>query len=163
MHKVELRKAMSSDADEMLALLKSVCAEGEALPFIDGIDHALIDSQWLGASACVLAWEAGRLLGMYRYGANMPGRGAHIATATFLVRQEARGLGIGRILVADCLAAAKQAGFEAMQFNQVLMSNLAALALYRSMGFRRIGRVPAAFRHARLGLVDAYILYRTLS
>ncbi|WEF34108.1 GNAT family N-acetyltransferase [Pseudoduganella chitinolytica] len=147
----------------MLALLRAVCAEGDALPFTEGIDERLIASQWLAAPGCVLAWAEDRLLGMYRFGANMPGRGAHVATATFLVSREARGHGLGRRMVTHCLEAATAAGFDAMQFNQVLKTNTAALALYRSLGFRRVGRIPRAFRHAQLGLVDAYILYRPLA
>lgn len=163
MAQVELRQAAAGDAGAMLALLRAVCAEGDALPFTEGIDEQLIASQWLAARGCVLAWADGRLLGMYRFGANMPGRGAHVASATFLVSEAARGQGLGRRLVAHCLQAARDAGFEAMQFNQVLATNTAALALYRSMGFRRVGRIPRAFRHARLGPVNAYILYRVLA
>lgn len=160
---LELREATRGDAHAMLALLRAVCAEGDALPFIDGLDLALIDSQWFGAAGCVLAWRGEGLLGMYRFGPNMPGRGAHIATATFLVRREARGQGLGRTLVAHCLDAARDAGFRAMQLNQVLSSNTAALALYRSLGFRIAGTIPGAFEHLRLGYVDGFIMTRALT
>ena len=146
----------------MLGLLQSVCAEGSALPFVDGIDADMIEQIWLGARGCVLACDDGALLGMYRYGPAMPGRGAHIATATFLVGEKARGRGVGRALVEHCMQSAKAAGFRAMQFNQVLSCNAPALALYRSLGFAVIGTVPGAFDHVVHGYVDAHIMYRSL-
>ncbi|SDD09715.1 Acetyltransferase (GNAT) family protein [Massilia sp. PDC64] len=133
------------------------------MPFVDGIDDAMIDAVWLGARGCVLACIGGDVLGMYRYGPAMPGRGSHIATATFLVGEHARHRGIGRALVEHCLQAAQAAGFRAMQFNQVLSCNQPALALYRSLGFAVIGTVPKAFDHSLHGYVDAHIMYRELS
>jgi ribosomal protein S18 acetylase RimI-like enzyme len=146
----------------MLGLLQSVCQEGSALPFIDGIDENMIDQIWLGARGCVLACDNDDVLGMYRYGPSMPGRGSHIATATFLVGENARNRGVGRALVEHCIQSARDAGFRAMQFNQVLSCNQPALALYRDLGFVVIGTVPKAFDHILHGYVDAHIMYRTL-
>jgi ribosomal protein S18 acetylase RimI-like enzyme len=159
---MEMRPATRDDASAMLGLLQSVSQEGSALPFIDGIDDNMIDQIWLGARGCVLACDNSEVLGMYRFGPTMPGRGSHIATATFLVGEHARGRGVGRALVEHCIQSAKTAGFRGMQFNQVLSSNLAALALYRSLGFAVIGTVPKAFDHIELGYVDAHMMYREL-
>jgi len=49
-----------------------------------------------------------------------------------------------------------------MQFNLVVATNEAALRLYRGFGMSEIGRLPQAFRHRDLGLVDAIIMYRLL-
>lgn len=157
-----LRSAAPSDAPAMLALLQSISDEGDALPFLGALDQDFIRGQWLGAPGCMLACRNGEVLGMYRYGANMPGRGAHVSTATFVVSRHARGQGIGRSLVTHCLDAARAAGYRAMQFNQVVSNNHAALALYRSLGFIEAGCIPEAFRHDRLGYLDACILYRKL-
>ena len=162
MKELALRTATRADAGAMLALLRSVTSEGDTLPFQDAIDAGFIDSQWLSAAGCVVAYHGDVLAGMYRYGANMPGRGSHIATATFLVAAQTRGQGLGRTLVTHCLEQAKASGFRAMQFNQVVATNRAALALYRSLGFRRVGRIPAAFAHPRDGFVAAYIMYLEL-
>ncbi|AVR97039.1 GNAT family N-acetyltransferase [Pseudoduganella armeniaca] len=157
-----LRTATPMDAPAMLALLRSVTTEGDTLPFHDDVGADFIDGQWLGAAGCVLACQGDSLLGMYRYGANMPGRGSHVATATFLVAHAARGCGLGRMLLAHCLDTARAAGFCAMQFNQVVATNHAALALYRSVGFRRVGRIPGAFAHPQQGYVAAYVMYLDL-
>jgi ribosomal protein S18 acetylase RimI-like enzyme len=50
----------------------------------------------------------------------------------------------------------------AMQFNFVVSSNEGALRLWQKHGFEIVGRVPRAFRHARLGLVDVFVMYRDL-
>jgi len=162
MSDVELRAAVNADAPAMLALLRSASEEGDALPFLDGLDVDFIDGQWLRAEGCVVACREGRLLGMYRYGRNMPGRGAHICTATFVVERAARGQGIGRALVIHCLDSAKASGYRAIQFNQVVSTNCAALLLYRSLGFTEVGCIPEAFKHERLGFVPAYVMYRAL-
>jgi len=162
MKELDVRPAVRADAGAMLDLLRSVSLEGDTLPFRDGVDGDFIDSQWLGATGCHLAYQNEVLLGMYRYGPNMPGRGAHIATATFIVAQGCRGRGLGRILVQHCLDRARASGFRAMQFNQVVATNLAALSLYRSMGFMKVGEIPEAFAHPRDGYVAAYVMYLDL-
>lgn len=162
MSSLELRAAAPTDAPAMLALLQSASAEGDALPFLNGLDADFIESQWLRAAGCVVAFRGAVLLGMYRYGTIMPGRGSHICTGTFVVSREARGQGIGRALVTHCLDAAKASGYQAMQFNQVVSTNSAALSLYRSLGFTEAGCIPEAFKHDHLGYVPAYVMYRRL-
>lgn len=162
MSNLDLRAAVPDDVPAMLALLAATAEEGDALPFVGGLDVGFIASQWLGAAGCVVACDGAVLLGMYRYGAAMPGRGSHVCTATFVVSREARGQGIGRALVMHCLDAATAAGYRAMQFNQVVSTNRAALALYKSLGFIEAGCIPEAFRHEQLGYVPAYIMYRKL-
>lgn len=162
MSELTLRAATRADASAMLALLRSAIAEGDTLPFNTALDGEFIDQQWLGAYGCVLACRGDILAGMYRYGANMPGRGSHIATATFIVDQRFRGQGIGRTLVEHCIEESRASGFRAMQFNQVVSTNLAALALYRSLGFNIAGTIPEAFAHPRDGYVAAHVMYLDL-
>ena len=49
-----------------------------------------------------------------------------------------------------------------MQFNFVIASNERAVRLWQACGFEIVGRLPAAFRHPRLGDVDAYVMLRAL-
>ena len=160
----EMRTARAADGAAMLALLQQVCAEGDTLPFVERVDASLIDEVWLAAAGCMLALDPSdaSVLGMYRLGSNMPGRGAHIASATYLVAANARGKGIGRALVADSLLKATALGFRGMQFNQVVAGNVAAVALYESMGFAVTGRTPGGFRDDRSGFVDTLIMFRPL-
>jgi ribosomal protein S18 acetylase RimI-like enzyme len=99
---------------------------------------------------------------MYKVGANYPDLGSHVASATYLVSPQAQGKGIGRSLVNHSLSQAQSDGFSAMQFNYVVSTNIAAVALYGKLGFAIVGTLPKAFRHKRLGLVDAYVMHRFL-
>jgi RimJ/RimL family protein N-acetyltransferase len=57
---------------------------------------------------------------------------------------------------------AKKEGYTAMQFNCVVSTNEASIALWKKLGFSVVGTLPQAFRHVRLGLVDAYVMYKLL-
>jgi ribosomal protein S18 acetylase RimI-like enzyme len=57
---------------------------------------------------------------------------------------------------------ARTRGFLAMQFNVVVSTNERAIRLWQLMGFEVIGRIPQAFRHPKVGLVEAYVMYRAL-
>ena len=60
------------------------------------------------------------------------------------------------------MAAARAAGFLAMQFNCVVSTNEVAVKLWRKHGFAIVGTVPRAFRHATRGLVDIHVMHRFL-
>jgi len=42
-------------------------------------------------------------------------------------------------------------------------SNEAAVALWQKLGFETVGRLPRAYRHARLGLVDCLVMFKWLA
>ena len=79
-----------------------------------------------------------------------------------MVAPAAYGRGVARAMCAHSLDEACKRGFAAMQFNFVIASNTRAVALWQSMGFDIVGRLPGAFRHPRLGPVDALVMFRTL-
>jgi ribosomal protein S18 acetylase RimI-like enzyme len=54
-------------------------------------------------------------------------------------------------------------GFRAMQFNLVVSTNERAVRLWRKLGFSVVGTLPRAFRHLRLGYVDAIVMFKELS
>lgn len=159
---MEIRQATAADLDAMWDIFQSVIAAGDALPFSDGFDRGTFQSHWFGVQTSYVAVTGSDVLGMYKFGANYPGLGAHVASATYLVRPATQGRGIGRALVQHSLAQARNNGFLAMQFNYVVSSNAPAVELYRKLGFTIAGTLPKAFRHKQLGLVDAYVMYRFL-
>ena len=146
----------------MWDIFQSVIASGDALPFADSLDRPTFHSHWFGAHAAYVVETDAGVLGMYKLGPNYPDRGAHIASATYLVSAAAQGRGIGRAMVEHSLALAQQAGYVAMQFNYVVSTNAPAVKLYEKLGFHIAGTLPKAFRHEQLGLVDAYVMYRSL-
>jgi hypothetical protein len=54
-------------------------------------------------------------------------------------------------------------GFLAMQFNSVVSTNEVAVALWQKLGFEVVGRLPRAYQHARLGLVDCLVMFKWLA
>jgi ribosomal protein S18 acetylase RimI-like enzyme len=49
-----------------------------------------------------------------------------------------------------------------MQFNFVVSANEHAVRLWESLGFAIVGRLPGAFRHPKIGYVDALVMFRKL-
>ena len=60
-------------------------------------------------------------------------------------------------------AVAVTLGFVAMQFNLVAVTNERAVRLWQRLGFAVVGTLPSAFRHQRLGLVNALVMFKTLA
>lgn len=110
----------------------------------------------------VVAVDEDELLGTAQMGPNRPGRGAHVATASFMVGQVARGRGVGRALGEDMIAWARREGYAAIQFNAVVETNEPAVHLWQALGFEIIGTVPGAFDHARHGRVGLHVMHRRL-
>jgi ribosomal protein S18 acetylase RimI-like enzyme len=102
------------------------------------------------------------LVGTYYLRPNARGGGSHVANCGYMTAPAARGKGVARAMCLHSLAHAKARGFHAMQFNFVVASNAAAIALWTDLGFSEIGRLPQAFRHPTLGLIDALVMYRLL-
>lgn len=159
---MKIRQATSADLEAMWAIFQSVIATGDTLTFSDGVDRETFQSHWFGTQASYVAVAGSDVLGMYKFGANHPGLGSHVASATYVVRPGAQGKGIGRALVQHSLARAQSDGFIAMQFNYVVSTNAPAVELYKKLGFAIVGTLPKAFRHQQLGLVDAHVMFRFL-
>jgi ribosomal protein S18 acetylase RimI-like enzyme len=102
------------------------------------------------------------VVGSYILKPNQPGLGAHISNASFIVSASARGQGIGRAMGEHCLSEARRLGFRAMQFNFVVSTNDSAVHLWQQFGFKIVGTLPGAFRHAQKGYVDVYVMFRSL-
>ncbi len=85
-----------------------------------------------------------------------------MANAGYMVDRRFRGRGVGRALGQHSLQTARELGYSAMQFNQVVATNVGAVELWRRLGFSVIGVSPRSFRHPRQGLVDMLIMHREL-
>ena len=89
--------------------------------------------------------KKGEILGLYILHPNNVGRCAHIANASYGVAKNARGKGVGEILVRHSLTKAKELGFRIMQFNAVVANNEVALRLYEKLGFTKLGVIKGGF------------------
>jgi L-amino acid N-acyltransferase YncA len=161
---VEIRAVTEADWPSIWPFLSVVLAAGETYTYPRDITEAQARDAWLLAPPwhVVVAEEAGRILGIAKYGPNWPGGGSHVANASFVVDPAAGGRGVGRGLAEHVLAAARSRGFRAMQFNAVVETNTGAVALWQSLGFGILATIPEAFDHPTAGLVGLHIMHRFL-
>ncbi len=161
---IHLRAAMPGDADAIWTIVEPVIRAGETYAVDQDMTRDAALAWWLSPAheTRVAANDAGQVLGTYTLRENHAGGGAHVANCGYMVATGATGQGIGRIMAEDSLRLARERGFLAMQYNFVIASNTGAIALWHSLGFAEIGRQPQAFRHPRLGFVDALVMQRFL-
>jgi GNAT superfamily N-acetyltransferase len=106
---------------------------------------------------------AGALVGTYYLRPNSLALGAHVANAGYVVAEECRRQGVGSRLCQHSLQTARRLGFRLMQFNLVVSTNSAGIRCWQKNGFQVVGTLPGAFRHQRLGYVDALVMVQLLS
>jgi ribosomal protein S18 acetylase RimI-like enzyme len=49
-----------------------------------------------------------------------------------------------------------------MQFNFVVSTNEGAIRIWQKLGFEIVGTLPKAFKHHKLGFVDAFVMFKQL-
>jgi ribosomal protein S18 acetylase RimI-like enzyme len=151
------------DFDAVWSIFHAVVALGDSYVFAAETPRHAAIAYFFGPGIISRVSERdGRVVGMYKLVPNRIDRGSHVANASFMVAPAASGRGVGRELGEHCLREAKRAGFDAMQFNFVVSTNTAAVSLWQKLGFEIVGTLPRVFRHATLGLVDAYVMHRAL-
>ena len=84
-----------------------------------------------------------------------------MANAACMVAPARAGAGLGRWTAELVLDEARSAGYTAMQCNAVVADNAAAVALWRSLEFAVVGRVPGGYRDADRS-DDLLIMHRML-
>ena len=160
---VRIRSATAADAADILRIFRDVVAAGDTYLFETSTTDNDALSYFLGPGILsFVAEEQGQVIGVYKLIPNHVGRGSHVANASFMVDPKAQGRGAGRALGEHCMEAARRQGYDAMQFNFVVSTNTAAIALWKKLGFNIVGTLPKAFDHAALGKVDAYVMHRFL-
>ena len=168
-----IRPARAADADAVWRIFRAVVAGADTYLFPPDTTRAEAVEYFMGIDAdgrdtgpdrlqTYVAEADGAVVGMYKLIPNRPGLGSHVANASFMVDPPAQGRGVGRAMGEHSLAQARLAGYRAMQFNFVVSTNSAGVELWKKLGFTIVGTLPQAFRHASLGLVDAYVMHRFL-
>jgi len=161
---VNIREARDDDWPSIFPIFSAIVAAGESYAYPPNLSLDDAKAQWMeGApSRVIVAVDEGRIVGSAKAGPNHPGRGAHVATASFMVDPNAQGQGVGRALGLEVIEWARTEGFSAMQFNAVVETNVSAVQLWRSLGFDVLTTVPEAFDSAEHGLVGLHIMYLRL-
>lgn len=160
---MRIRPAIETDAAAILAILLPVIRAGETYALDRDMPEAAILAYWFGSDReTFVAEDDGRIIGTYFLRANQAGGGRHVANCGYVTDAAMAGRGIARAMAEHSLQTARDRGFRAMQFNFVVGSNERAVRLWASLGFETVGRLPAAFRHPRLGYVDVLVMFRSL-
>ena len=160
---MQIRPVINADHDAIWKIFHQIIAAGDTYAFDPQMPREEALAYWFRADThTYVAEQDGGVVGTYILRPNQSGPGSHVANAAFMVARDAEGAGVGRRMAEHCLTEARRMGFRAMQFNFVIASNESAVRLWQKLGFRIIGTLPGAFRHARKGLVDAYVMFREL-
>jgi GNAT superfamily N-acetyltransferase len=159
---VDVREAQHDDWPRIYPFFAAVMAAGETYAYPEGLSLEEARPWWMERppGRTVVAVTKGAIAGSAKMGPNRPGRGAHVATASFLVAPEHRGCGIGRALGEHVVDWARSVGYHSIQFNAVVETNSSAVHLWRSLGFEVLATVPEAFDHPTHGLVGLHLMFR---
>jgi GNAT superfamily N-acetyltransferase len=161
---IEIREAQADDWDSIWPFFREIVAAGETYAYDPEMSEDEARGLWMVGSPGVtfVAVDGQGVVGTANAYANRPGPGSHVASASFMVDPAHAGRGIGRALGERVIRWASDAGFTAMQFNAVVESNLAAVSLWRKLGFDIVGTVPRAFRLPDGTHVGLYVMHRRL-
>jgi len=163
--RVSIRPARPGDWPAMWSFMRGIVEAGETFSYDRDLPEDEARAIWLhgppGGPLVAVAGDGG-VLGTATWGRNHGGGAAHIATASFMVDPAHAGRGVGRALGEHVLAAARAAGYTAMQFNAVVATNTAAVALWRSLGMEVLATIPDGFVHPERGPVGLHIMFRRL-
>jgi L-amino acid N-acyltransferase YncA len=163
---VLIREATDADLPAVAPFFRDIVADGETYAFPEDLDDDGIQDLWFEEEpgrTVVAVEDDGTVLGTAKMGPNRPARGSHIGTASFMVSPAARGRGVGRALAEYVVQWHREQGYNGIQFNAVVETNTAAVALWKSLGFDVLATVPGAFESRRHGKVGLHVMFLPLT
>ena len=161
---INIRPFEEDDWTAAWQIIEPVFRAGETYAFAPDITEAEAHKVWveLPSATFIAADEDSTILGTYYIKPNQPALGTHVCNCGYIVAEHARNGGIASEMCKHSQREAIARGFRAMQYNLVVATNNAAVSLWQKHGFEVIGTLPKAFRHLRLGFVDAFVMYKQL-
>jgi ribosomal protein S18 acetylase RimI-like enzyme len=146
-------------------VLKATFATGDTYAYPPDISEEAAHQAWIVApqATYVAVSSSVEVVGTYILKPNQPGLGSHVCNCAYVVAQSARGQGIATRMCEHSQEQARKLGYRDMQFNLVVSTNHAAVALWKRLGFSVVGTVPGAFCHSAFGYVDAYVMHKHLA
>jgi L-amino acid N-acyltransferase YncA len=160
---ISIRRASTADFEQIWAIFQPIVKAGETYAFDPDTTREQAFRLWMEAPLQTFVAELnGQIVGTYYIKPNQPALGAHVCNCGYMVAGSARGQGVATLMCEHSQAVALKLGFKAMQFNLVVVTNKGAIRLWQRLGFEIVGRLPGAFRHRSIGLVDAFVFYKWL-
>jgi L-amino acid N-acyltransferase YncA len=162
---VLIREVEDADWPQIYRFFSAIVADGRTYAYPEALTSEEARALWVESppGRTVVAVDGATVLGSAKMGPNRPGRGAHVATGSFMVDPGAEGRGVGRALAAHLIEWARTGGYRGIQFNAVVETNERAVHLWQALGFQIIGTVPGAFRHPDAGYVGLHVMYLDLT
>lgn len=160
-----IRDATAEDWPEIFPIFSAIVCAGTTYAYPEDLSSSEAQRLWMAQppGKTVVAARDGTILGSATMGPNRPGRGAHVATAGFMVDPTRHGQGTGRQLGEYVVQWAQASGYRAIQFNAVVETNHAAVHLWKELGFTIIGTVPKAFAHRDHGYVGLHVMFHSIT
>ena len=159
-----IREATQEDFDQIWPIFHEIAVAGETYAYARDTTKEQARHLWMEyPRQTFVAEEDSRILGTYYLRTNYDGPGAHVCNCGYMVDAAARGRGLATSMCEHSQQEALKLGYKAMQFNFVAASNTDAVGLWTRLGFATVGRLPRAFNHPALGLVDALVMYKWLA
>lgn len=156
-----MRATTAQDRDAIWAMLEPVIRAGETYAPSRQSDRASAPGPRLAPTPAGFVAEAdGRFVALCYLEANHAGGGSHVANCGQVTARGQEGRGTARATAPPLLVEVARRGCSATQFNLVVVTNARANTLWQCLGFAIVGRLPAAFRHPRYGMVDALVMRR---
>ena len=160
-----IRRFRDADWPIVWHMLRETFASGDTYAFAPDLPEEEARRAWIDVPAAtyVALDDRGDIVGTYYIKPNQPALGSHVCNCGYVVARGAEGRGIATAMCEQSQRDAVAMGFRAMQFNLVVATNQRAIRLWTRLGFAIVGTLPGAFRHAKLGYVDALVMFKTLS
>lgn len=164
MNAIAITKIKISDWSLIWSIIEPVFRSGETYAFSPEISEAEAYKVWveIPVATYVAKDSHHNALGTYFIKSNQPALGSHVCNCGYIVGREARGKGVASLMCRHSQQEAKRLGFRAMQFNLVVSTNKVAVSLWQKLGFEIVGTLAGAFKHAKYGFVDAFVMYKQL-
>jgi len=159
---ITIRDHLPDDLLAITNLFNAIVSNGTSFMSEETLSVAAMSSTIALMRYTAVALKDNVVIGCYWIHDNMPGRGSHIANATYCVGLSHRNQGIGRALAEHSLASARIMGYRGMQFNGVVCTNAPSVHLWESLGFIRVGIIPGGFRASNEQYQDIAIYYGAL-
>ena len=158
----KIRLFEKQDWSAIWRIIEPVFKAGETYAFSPDITEQEAHRVWVEMPAVtfVAEDENHNIQGTYYIKPNQPALGAHVCNCGYIVSEDARGRGVASAMCDHSQREAISQGFRAMQYNLVVSTNNDAVRLWRRHGFEIVGTLPKAFRHPKLGFVDAFVMYK---
>lgn len=158
---IEMRPLSQVDLKQAIKIWNDIIEEANSFPGDQVLGEVEAATMFAQQTETVCARCGDEVVGLYILHPNNIGRCGHIANASFGVKPEYRGQGIGRLLVEDCLKRSQENHFKGLQFNAVVSTNYSAITLYLKLGFKIIGTIKEGYRLEDNRFVDTLIFLKS--